>query len=62
MLSLMPLPANFVTSTLTYSGLLFDDFKILFFLAIGILIGLGIFSKIVRKGKDYEEDENVDDE
>jgi len=58
MLNLMPLPANFVSGSLTYSGQLFDDFKILFFLAIGILIALGIWGAILRrKGVDDEDDD-----
>jgi len=58
MLSLMPLPENFITGALTYSGQIFDDFKILVFLAIGIIIGLGIWTAILRKkGVEFEEEE-----
>ena len=58
MFTLLPLPANFVSGALTYSGQLFDDFKILIFLAIGILVALGIWRAILnRKGVEDDGDD-----
>lgn len=54
MLTLIALPSSFASSTFQFTGLLFDDFKGIFFIAAGIIIGLGIFASLFKK----EEEEN----
>ena len=54
---MITLPENFVTGILTNSGLLFDDFKPLFLLAIAICIGLWIAGDIVNFYRNKKEPE-----
>jgi len=57
MLTLIQLPEGIVSSSLSYSGQLFDDFAPFIFLAMGLAIAFSIINVIRGKNSEQKEDE-----
>ncbi|GAH94189.1 unnamed protein product [marine sediment metagenome] len=47
MFSLFTFSADNVASTTAYIGVIFDDIKLLFFVVVGLMLGLWVISAII---------------